>query len=197
MLLLPPAAYRRVRWKNDGGWTSEIARCDDPQGAAGAFLWRISIAEIERDGPFSVFPGIQRELLLLEGEGIELRFGDAAPRRLTRRFERLHFSGDLAIDCRLLDGPTRDFNVMVRAGRIEAQVLTRPLVGSMVLLPEPGAEWLVHVAAGTARARRAEQRIELETGASLRVDFAGAEAGRVQLDGAGELILVKLTAAAP
>ncbi len=197
MLFLPPAAYRRVRWKNDGGWTSEIARCDDPQGAAGAFLWRVSIAEIERDGPFSVFPGIQRELLLLEGEGIELRCGDAAPRRLTRRFERLRFSGETPVDCRLLDGPTRDFNVMVQAGRIEAQVLTRPLVGSMVLLPEPGVEWLVHVATGTARARRAEQRIELETGASLRVDFASAEAGRAQLEGAGELILVKLTAAAP
>jgi hypothetical protein len=50
--------YRRVRWKNGAGWTREIVRVPDRED----WDWRLSIAEIEQDAPFSVFPGIDREL---------------------------------------------------------------------------------------------------------------------------------------
>ena len=68
--LLRASDYQRVRWKNDGGWTTEIAR--DPSAAADDFRWRVSIADIESDGPFSNFHGIDHDLLLLAGNGIEL-----------------------------------------------------------------------------------------------------------------------------
>jgi environmental stress-induced protein Ves len=189
---------QRTRWKNDGGWTTEIARSAEA-GPAGSgsdhFRWRISVAEIESDGPFSIFPGIARDLLLLEGNGIELDIDDAEPRQLTRRFERVHFDGESSVHCRLLAGPTRDFNVMARRDAVRAEVLARPLVDSMVIFPEAGAEWIVHVFSGHADARSAEQKLALETGSSLHLDFRGDGGARVVLGGAGELVFVKFVAA--
>lgn len=185
--LLHRTGYQRARWKNDGGWTTELARRDDD---AGGFLWRVSIAEIERDGPFSTFPGIERDLLLLEGNGIELDFDDEPAQRLARRFERVHFAGERAVYCRLLAGPTRDFNVMVRRAAIVADVAARPLVGSMLLFPEAGAEWLVHVHAGTLALRRDGNSAEAATGDSLRVEGDG---GRITLEGGGEVVIVRFS----
>lgn len=182
---------QRTRWKNDGGWTTEIARHDAGGGDNDSFDWRVSIAEIERNGPFSTFPGIERDLLLLEGGGIELDIGNAAPRRLSQRFERVHFDGEAPVQCRLLAGPTRDFNVMARRERWRAEVVARPLVGPMVIFPDAGTSWLVHVLAGHAEARAGAERVTLAGGDSLRIEFHARSDSRVVVDGGGELVLVK------
>ena len=192
MRVIPARDNRRVRWKNDGGWTTEIAR--DPADGE-PFRWRISIAEIERDGPFSAFPGIDRELLLIDGGGIELDIDEAPPRRLTQRFERVRFAGESRVDCRLLAGPTRDFNVMADRAAVRTETRARPLVGSMLLFPEAGVEWFVHVFAGHASARDDAQTLDLGTGDALHVDFRTG-GSRVVIDGGGELVIVKFTAVA-
>lgn len=192
MRVIAASEHRRVRWKNDGGWTTEIAR--DPADGE-RFRWRISIAEIERDGPFSAFPGIDRDLLLLDGSGIELDIDDAPPRRLVQRFERVHFAGESHVDCRLLAGPTRDFNVMADRELVRAETFARPLVGSMVIFPEAGVEWFVHVFAGHAAARDDAQTVALAAGDGLHVDFRAGGA-RIVIDGGGELVLVKFSAVA-
>jgi environmental stress-induced protein Ves len=191
--LLSPTDYQRTRWKNDGGWTTEIARSADD--SATGFRWRVSIAEIESDGPFSSFPGVERDLLLLEGNGVELDIDDASPRKLAQRFERVHFAGEAKVDCRLVAGPTRDFNVMARREAVRAEVIARPLVGSMVVFPERGVEWFVHVLAGSATARSDADTLALATGASLVADF-GEGGNRIVLEGGGELVLVKFVAVA-
>lgn len=188
MRLIPASTCQRQRWKNDGGWTTEIARAADPAGNPGDFLWRASIAEIEGDGAFSVFPGIARDLLLLEGAGMDLTIGSGKPVRLARRFERIHFDGASPVDCRLLDGPTRDFNVMVRGNALRAEVLARPLAGTMVILPAPASEWLVHAWSGEASATRDGRTFALAAGDSLHAGHAG---GRILLEGAGELVMVR------
>jgi environmental stress-induced protein Ves len=186
---LGASGYRRVRWKNDGGWTTEIAR--EPAGD-GDFRWRISIADIERDGPFSAFPGVSRDLLLLAGNGIELDIGDAPTLRMSERFQRVHFEGEANVDCRLLAGPTRDFNVMTRRDVVRAEVVARPLVGSMVLFAQTGVVWIAHALAGQANARSGEESLALATGDTLRIDFEDAASGRVVIEGSGEIVLVKL-----
>ena len=182
--------YRRVRWKNDGGWTTEIAR--EPADSADDFRWRVSIADIESDGPFSTFPGVARELMLLSGNGIELDIDDAPPRRLTERFQRVRFDGETRVSCRLLAGPTRDFNVMTRRDAARAEVMARPLVGPMVLFAETDVVWLAHVFSGNAEVRADDERATLDIGDTLRVDFATRGASRVIIEGAGEIVLVKL-----
>lgn len=63
--VIPATEYRRERWRNQLGWTREILRLGD----ADAWSLRLSIAEIEQDAVFSAFPGIDRELVLLHGNG--------------------------------------------------------------------------------------------------------------------------------
>ena len=188
--LLQSSAYQRTRWKNDGGWTTEIARAIEP--GSDDFRWRVSIAEIERDGPFSAFPGIERALLLLEGGGIELDIDAGEPRRLRQRFEQVHFAGEAAVYCRLLAGPTRDFNVMTRRALQRAEVAARPMVGAMVIFAEAGVEWLIHVHNGRISARTAHEHVQAAGGETLLLDFRrDRSAERVMLEGSGELILVK------
>lgn len=69
--VIPATEYRRERWRNQLGWTREILRLGEPE----AWALRLSIAEIERDAAFSAFPGVDRELVLLHGNGMRLQFG--------------------------------------------------------------------------------------------------------------------------
>ena len=184
--------YRRTRWKNDGGWTTEIASEPRPDGGSG-FNWRISIADIETDGPFSIFPGIDRNLLLLSGKGIELDIDEAAPVRLDQRFQKIHFRGEDSIACRLLAGPTRDFNVMTARDRVSAEVHARPLNGIMLVFVDPESSWLIHVFAGSAEVRGDDQSLQAEAGETLLIDANSEKRERFIIEGGGELILVKFT----
>ena len=63
-----PTAFTTAPWKNGGGVTHEIAKSEED----GAWLWRLSIAEVATDGPFSAFLGLSRILTVIEGEGLQL-----------------------------------------------------------------------------------------------------------------------------
>jgi len=97
------------RWRNGGGTTRELLAWPD------ALAWqvRVSVADIEADGPFSSYPGVQRWFTVLQGAGVELTIGDAL-HRLARGDAPLCFAGELPTACRLLDGPTRCLNLMLR-----------------------------------------------------------------------------------
>jgi environmental stress-induced protein Ves len=102
-------------WKNGGGVTRELIA--SPAGSD----WRVrlSVAEIERDGPFSAYPGVQRWFVVLKGAGVELDVAGVT-HHITRDSHPLCFDGAAAPACRLIDGPTRDLNLMLRGatGRI-------------------------------------------------------------------------------
>ncbi|RMH94095.1 HutD family protein [Lysobacter pythonis] len=137
---------RRQRWRNGGGWTREIALAGD----LADFDWRLSLAEVERDGPFSLFPGIEREIVLLSGAGMVLDFADGECAGLTPEIPRLRFAGERALHSRLLDGPTTDFNLMWARQRIDAELWRRPLAGATTVWAEPGETWAVHLVEGEA-----------------------------------------------
>jgi environmental stress-induced protein Ves len=112
-------------WKNGGGVTREIAAY--PVGAGlDTFVWRASVADVDRPGPFSRFPGVVRTLVLLDGEGMRLieqgngEGGGARTHALTRPFDIVRFDGEAALDAELVRGATRDFNLMVRRGQASA-----------------------------------------------------------------------------
>jgi environmental stress-induced protein Ves len=102
-------------WKNGGGTTTEIAVA--PEGASlGDFDWRISMAHVGENGPFSSFPGIDRTLSVLTGNGIRLAFGDGETVALNRATAPFFFAADRAVDGVLVDGAIDDLNVMSRRG---------------------------------------------------------------------------------
>ena len=184
--------YRRMRWKNGGGWTTELAAFPEGDGnAPAAFDWRISIAEIESDGAFSTFAGCDRHIALLEGIGMELTFDSAEAVRLEQRLRFAQFAGEWRTHGKLISGPVRDFNVIARRDACIAEVLHRPLVGPMVFLPEH-ATWFVYLAGGRAEVKLGGVPQQLAAGESLLLT-ADANNERIVLNGGGEVVLVKLT----
>ena len=111
-----------MAWKNGGGVTREIVR--EPAGASlDDFDWRVSVANIAAAGPFSRFVGIDRHLLLLEGDGVNLTSDEAGLNvNLLADNTVLAFSGDVDMNSQLLGGAVRDFNVMTKRGVWQAQV---------------------------------------------------------------------------
>ncbi len=119
--LLTPADFHPMPWKNGAGRTTEIA-VHPPGAALDAFDWRVSIADVERDGPFSRFPGVDRTIVLLAGAGMRLRSG-AEDVELATRFVPEGLNGDDSFECALIAGPCRDFNAMFRRDRVRGRVV--------------------------------------------------------------------------
>ncbi|MFD6969530.1 HutD family protein [Streptomyces sp. NPDC059979] len=133
-------------WKNGGGVTREIAAW--PEGAGmDDFGWRVSLAEVAADGPFSAFPGIGRTLTLAEGAGMDLTVGGVR-RLVDERFAPQDFPGDEPTDCRLLSGPVVNFNVMYRRGAVQAR--TSVVRGRPALAVRSGETLLVVALEGPA-----------------------------------------------
>jgi environmental stress-induced protein Ves len=142
MQLLPAAAHRRMPWKNGGGMTTEIA-VFPPGAGLDDFAWRISMARVESDGPFSLFPGIDRTLMLLDGEGLHLSVGGRGVHHLARSYEIAAFPADVAASARLDAGPITDLNVMTRRGACQAEVKLVEVSGELRLAPAEGVAVLV------------------------------------------------------
>ena len=193
---IPANEYRRERWRNQLGWTREILRLDAAARPVDGddWDWRLSIAEIERDAAFSAFPGIDRELVLLSGNGLRLRFDDGELHELLPPHDKLRFAGERAVHGELIDGTTHDFNLMWRRARVQAQLWHRPLVGPMVIFAEPGQTWAVYLIAGQARFADDTGLPPLAAG-DTAVLAAGGQRLRAVLEGGGEVLLVRVARA--
>lgn len=111
------ADLRPEPWRNGGGSTVEIVR----SGGVDDFDWRISVATINADGPFSVIAGVDRWLVVLKGR-VVLKCGDAAPLRLDPQTAPFCFDGEADTQAILPDGTATVLNVMSRRNRPPALV---------------------------------------------------------------------------
>jgi environmental stress-induced protein Ves len=116
------AALPWQAWKNGAGRTREIA-VEPPGAGFDHFDWRLSVAQVDRDAPFSPFPGVDRCIVLLQGAGLRLCSDDGRiDHRLDGPLQPLRFPGEIELQASLLDGATTDFNVMTRRGRWRSNV---------------------------------------------------------------------------
>jgi environmental stress-induced protein Ves len=146
MRLLRAADRIATPWKNGGGVTTEVAAF--PDGATLAdFGWRVSIAEVRQGGPFSVFPGVDRQLAVLVGR-LQLNVDGRTPVEITPASPPVAFPGDVATTAEPLDTPVLDLNVMTRRGQFAArmvrhhfaQAATITLNAALsLLIPEPAS----------------------------------------------------------
>lgn len=113
MRILRASEYKTMPWKNGGGVTVEIA-IHPPGASVDAFDWRVSMATVAKDGPFSSFPGIDRTLAIIEGNGLALAISGHEPVALTTKNTPLPFAADVPVDATLMDGAIVDLNVMTR-----------------------------------------------------------------------------------
>ncbi len=101
------------RWRNGGGVTRELLAWPSSEH----WVLRLSVADIEQDGPFSSFPGVDRWFAVLSGHGVRL---GTERRFVTATDGPFRFEGESAPSCELVEGPTRDLNLMVKRGAGDA-----------------------------------------------------------------------------
>lgn len=146
MRIVPAGNVVPARWRNGGGWTRELCAWPAPAD----WIVRVSVADVEADGPFSAFPGVDRWFAVLDGDGVELAHDGGAALRLTPQDPVHRFRGEAATTCRLLGGATRDFNVMVRRDRARASVQA---LDAAPVAPVAPPDWSACFAAEPLRVR--------------------------------------------
>lgn len=174
-------------WKNGGGSTREIVRV--PENTE-HWQWRLSIADITADGPFSAFPGCTRSLTLLEGAGMALQFTDRTC-DLRPPYASCRFAGEETPECTLHDGATVDFNAIWRRDAVTIQVERRAMHGSLWCLPEPGVSWFVLLLSGTLALKDQKHAPQISVGDGLWLQ-PEANAPRLMLEGFGEALWLKI-----
>lgn len=167
--VLRAAQRTPVAWKNGGGLTREVAV--HPRGSdLDRFDWRISVAEIRAAGPFSVFPGIDRRMVVVSG-ALSLAIDGRSPVTLTPQSDAVEFPGDVPVFAEPRGALVTDLNVMTRRARCSAS-LTRQFARATTVL-EPRADTTLIVALADLLVRREEAELSLSALDALRIWRAG------------------------
>jgi len=171
------------RWRNGGGATRTLA-CSHPSGGTTGFDWRVSVAEIEHGGPFSVFPDVDRIAVVLENGPLRLSTCEvqgqiAAPRVLAPQFVPTPYPGDETLFADVDGPPIRCLNVMTRRGKAQARVEILDgdgpvaAVGTVLLFATGGAPWKLACASGHAVAMAGYESLFLRGTAALQARRLG------------------------
>lgn len=180
-----PADRRVVQWANGRGTTAIVTRVPDTD----EWAWRLSLADVVEDGPFSSLPGIDRWIAVARGGRMALQAG-APDEFMSTVLDETHgavsFSGDGDTSCRVLDGPLVDVNLMLRRGRAAGTLDVQELGA--------GERWSWAVRAVVVLSGRVELVAVGDDAAGVVLD--GATFDSVVIDG-GQDALVSLVAAGP
>ncbi|MFM0494083.1 HutD/Ves family protein [Paraburkholderia caledonica] len=202
--LIRGAELVAVPWKNGGGLTREVAAFPADAGLD-TFVWRVSVADVAQAGPFSRFAGIDRTLVLLSGAGMlldETQPDDTVKTHaLTRPLDIARFRGETTIDARLVDGATRDFNLMVRRDSAQGELAVwraaphetqreRRLSADVVLLYCANGPLAVTLGNAHDDANGNAHPQWLQTGDALRIDTPSALPCNVE--GTGALLAISI-----
>ena len=107
-----PDDFKATPWRNGQGSTTELLA--DYLLGSDVFRWRLSMAQVSTNGPFSDFSGYDRTLILMEGNGLCLNHDNGQIDELLSQYTNASFSGDWHTQARLIDGPIVDFNIMTK-----------------------------------------------------------------------------------
>lgn len=109
-MILKAATYRQGLWRNGLGVSWEIT-----EEGGDPFDWRMALARLDADAPFSDYPGIDRVFTIIEGNGIKLEI-DGVGAIEAKRYRPVFFPGDRATSCHVVSGPCRALNLFVKRG---------------------------------------------------------------------------------
>lgn len=170
-------------WRNGGGRTRELFAW--PAGTD--WKLRISLADIDVDGPFSAFADVQRWFAVVAGAGVVLTLpGADGTHRLTTADEPLAFDGAAAPGCRLIDGPTLDLNLMLRGGLRGAMARAR----SGAPWESPAWRWRACFCAGAARWQGGDGAVRELEPLTLLSDLGAAPCTLVAHDAAAPMFWI-------
>ena len=104
-------------WANGRGTSYEIA---SDRNEAGEWTWRLAMAPVNEDGPFSRIECVNRFLAVVEGAGMLLTVDRKKLQCLPMQVVR--FRGDAITEATLTDGPIMDINLMVRRKEADGEM---------------------------------------------------------------------------
>jgi environmental stress-induced protein Ves len=185
---LKAGGHRVMPWKNGLGSTTEIA-VFPPGASVEDFGWRVSAADVAASGPFSGFPGIDRTLSILDGDGLTLFVGNAPGQSLTKDSAPFAFPADVPTSADLLGGPITDLNVMTRRGVFRHSVERLVVDGERVVTAIAGV-MLFYCQAGDVRVLCASGEATLAARDAVLLD-----PGTCRLTGRASLFMIALTPA--
>lgn len=166
MRIVRRADHRRMAWKNGRGLTEEVA-VSPPGSTVEDFDWRLSIAHVDADGPFSLLPGVDRTIALLDGPGLVLDLPAGRSVALAPGGAPFSFAGEWPISSRTRGGPTIDLNAMTRRGRCTHRMERLMLdAGARFAAAAPG--WAVFAAA--SRLAAGGNAVRIDRFDALRLD---------------------------
>ncbi|HQO10036.1 MAG TPA: HutD family protein [Clostridiales bacterium] len=144
---ITPDKYKSMPWKNGKGTTRELyIRSEEGKDE---FIFRLSIAGVTENGPFSDFSGYDRVLMMLEGNGVDLKHSDGTSHKIRGYSDMAVFSGDLKTTAELCCGPIKDFNVMTLREVCQTEVIA---VNGEVVLSENSGELFIFCCGDSAEA---------------------------------------------
>lgn len=182
--------YKVMPWKNGGGSTTEIL-VQPPDASLDDFDWRVSMAGVAEDGPFSVFPGVDRTLTLLAGPRLVLGFEGAPLVALTPEDPTIRFAGEDVVSAAVPEGAVSDFNVMSRRARC-GHLLERFAIAQRAELERAGGATLLFLAAGDRVICRSDAGDDVALGERDSLLLDGADAARWRLSASAPAIFIRV-----
>jgi environmental stress-induced protein Ves len=137
--IIRQSSFTATPWKNGGGITYEAMRMP---ASGDLFRWRVSVAHIDKSGPFSDLAGYNRKMVLLRGRGVTLDFAGGDKKVLRQIGDLAEFDGAVATHCELLNGPCVDLNLMVSKS-IRAAVHVEPVAEGFRVRAAPSESALI------------------------------------------------------
>lgn len=141
-------------WANGRGTSYEVARA-----GGDTWDWRVAIAPVVEDGPFSELPGVDRWLVVMDEAPLHLTIDGVA--RTVRRHDVFSFAGESTVRAHLPMGATRDCGLMIRRGRAS---------GSMEIVRQGVARGRIVVAIAPSTVNVSSTTTELGVGDALIAD---------------------------
>jgi environmental stress-induced protein Ves len=189
MRLITRTDYRQMPWKNAAGTTHEITIYPASANTSDAgFIWRMSIADVTVDAPFSRFPGYDRLIMLLDGNGMTLESGTLGTLSLDKPLQPMALPGELPVTAKLKGGPCRDLNVMTQRTKARARLSVHRIAGAPLAVSGDSEAMLAYAVTGAITAggvRAGEGDTLIREGRGDRVEIAAP-------DGAATIALVEI-----
>lgn len=120
--VISPSQFKTVPWKNGKGETTELAI--NQGGSLDNFEWRLSIASVVENGEFSDFSGYDRNLVLIQGQGIQLQHDESKLDSLDERLDLASFDGASKTLGTLKGGAIKDLNLITSHKHFRSKVTT-------------------------------------------------------------------------
>jgi uncharacterized protein len=177
--------FRVERWANGQGESLVLAR--QPDGPN--YDWRLSLVAMDTDSGYSAYPEYDRSQVLIDGNGIALR-SSARETQLPHIGSKLGFPGEEVFQATLIDGPVRVFNGFARRGKVDLELMLRPVNGRMLLTRDARTQWFGYLVRGRIVLKADDQLLEIESGEGFLL--SAETAPWASIDGGGDLALARI-----